>query len=404
MNVDTIYLQEYEVKEVEGLTSSQIQLLRNNFAKYVSLQPSWQDNKHLLRAKHYVGTIVLDDRRIIIKPKVPASNLFYMLTYAYDLVNFRQEISQLEVGDDLFEFVVIIFLQQVEQLIRQGIQQGYVKQETNQNFLRGRLLLAPHLQKNVVKVHHFYQRFSQFTVDIDENRILKYTLERLLKLDYRQVDLRLHIRRVLSAFSGVSWQPITPYDCEQVQYTRLNRRYQTAIQLSRLLIQNLSLESGEGQISAAAYLFDMNKLFEQFIGSFLAEYFTKYPAWSVTLQEEIWLDSQGGEKGYPDIVLRYRNQPHIILDVKYKKFKKRPERNDLNQMFVYCHTLNVHHGIFVYANSSVEVYQSRLHKAYIQALFLPLEGRLEQFQQRCYQFAEQFRERALSTITDGEDG
>ena len=120
--------------------------LRERFGHYLTISRAWEPGAWEITARQYVGVIALDDLRVIIEPKVSMQNLFYMLTYAYDLPEFRRGAAELAAGDDLFEFIVVIFLRQVEQLVRRGIYRAYITHEGNDPFLRGRLLLAEHLQ------------------------------------------------------------------------------------------------------------------------------------------------------------------------------------------------------------------------------------------------------------------
>ena len=115
----------------------------------------------------------------------------------------------------IYSSFVVIFLRQVEQLVQRGIYRAYITEEDNHPFLRGRLVLADHLQRNALHVQRFYQRTSEFTADVLENRILRYTLGLLSRLKYRDHNLRQQIRRVASAFAEVSLTPIAPAESDR---------------------------------------------------------------------------------------------------------------------------------------------------------------------------------------------
>ena len=151
----TIYLREYEKCQCNNLSVEQATALSERFARQLTMGWNWQLQTWELSAKQYVGIIVLDDLRIHIEPKVNLQNLFYMLTYAYDLADFRREAVALASSENIFEFIVVIFLRQVEQLVRRGIYRAYVTEEENQPYLRGRLLLADHLQRNALHMQRF---------------------------------------------------------------------------------------------------------------------------------------------------------------------------------------------------------------------------------------------------------
>ncbi len=386
----TLFLREYEKCSCNNLSREQATALSERFARQVTVDWNWHLGAWELTAKQYVGVIVLDDLRIHIEPKVNLQNLFYMLTYAYDLADFRREAVTLAPGEDIFEFIVVIFLRQVEQLVRRGIYRAYITEEENQPYLRGRLLLADHLQRNALQMQRFYQRTSEFTADVLENRILRYTLGLLARLDYREPGLRQQIRRVASAFAEVSPVVIAPADCDRVVYTRLNAAYRPRVNLARLLIQHLSLEGGMGETQFAAYLLDMNKVFELFVARFLASHFADDPSVQVEIQPDIWLDTDLLEKGIPDIVLRQDGRPYLVLDTKYKTFRGKPEETDRNQMVTYCHTLSLPRGILIYADDHTIDYRADFKGIVLRAQSLALHGSLGTFKERCEQFVVQF--------------
>lgn len=385
-----LFLREYERCRCESLIKEQATILRERFARQLTVDWNWSLGAWELTAKQYVGVIVLDDLRIHIEPKVNLQNLFYMLTYAYDLADFRREAVALTPGEDIFEFIVVIFLRQVEQLVQRGIYRTYVTEEENQPYLRGRLLLADHLQRNALHVQRFYQRTSEFTADVLENRILRYTLGMLARLDYRKPGLRQQIRRVASAFAEVSPVAMAPADCDRVVYTRLNAAYRTRISLARLLIQHLSLEAGRGSTQFAAYLLDMNKVFEHFVARFLADHFASHASIQVEIQPDIWLDTDHQHKGIPDVVLRQNGRPHLVLDTKYKTFRDKPEEADRNQMVIYCHTLGLPRGVLIYADDHTINHRADFKGIVLRAQSLALHGSLDTFKERCQQFALQF--------------
>lgn len=385
----TLYLREHETCQTDALSPAQAQALLTRFGRYLEIRRAWYpENAWDLSAKQFVGTVVLDDLRIIIEPKVSLQNLFFMLTYAYDLPRFRDEIAAVELGDDLFEFVVVIFLRQVEQLIQKGIYRTYRDHEENDRYLRGRLLLADHLQQNTVRLDRFYQRRSEFTADVLENHILKHTLWLLSRLDYKRPGLRLQLRRASSAFAETGSVEVLPADCDKVIYTRLNAAYYSPINLAKLLIQNLSVEGRAGAIPFAAYLFDMNRVFELFVARYLDVYFADAPTITVDIQQDIWLDEDQKEVGVPDVILRSRGRPFLVLDTKYKTFDRQPVPADRNQMLMYCTTMGLPRGVLIYADDHMVPYLGHFKGMTLIARNLALSGTLTEFDARCQQFAQ----------------
>lgn len=387
-------LVENETATVE-LSQAQARLLREQFGDHLDVQRDWETGGFLLTAKQSIGIIAIAGLRVTIEPKVPLTNLFYMLTYAYDLPLFRDEEAPLAAGDDLFEFLVEIFVRQVNQLARQGIYRGYVDFEETTTRLRGRLLLGEQLRRNVVQPVRFAQRFNDFTADLPENRILKATLHRLAGAPLGDDALRRRVRRTLSAFAEAPLVAVRPEECERVTYNRLNARYRTPIRLAQLFLRHLSLEGREGHTPFMAYLLPMAEVFERFVARYLAEHFAAHPRISVRAQESIWLDEAFRERGRLDILLRWAGQPRLIVDTKYKLFDGAPTAADRNQLFMYCHALRVSRAMLVYADARPVDYEAKFPGVWLSARSLALDGSLAGFRERCQALAGELASDAL---------
>lgn len=385
-----IHLTEYGSCTTRNLNHAQRNALEKHFGGYVKVEPTWEPGECKLTASHFVGTIVLDGINILISPKMPLENLFYMLTYAYDLPEFRHEETRLSESEDLFEFVADIFLKQVGRLVRTGLFKSYIDYSENQNFLRGRLEMNQHLQKNITHKTRFLQQINEYTADVLENQILLYTLHLLSFLDFRDQLLTHRTRRTAAIFHEVTLKSISPLLCDKVVYTRLNSRYRSAIHLAKLLLQHLSVEAHSGQTPFAAYLFNMNQVFELFVARYLEDYFANHLHLSVTIQDDIWLDIEQNEKGFPDIVLYQDNQPAVVLDTKYKRFHRQPDPADRNQMLVYCQALGLNRGMLIFADESLNTFQRTFNpQTTLQATNLSLYGSLGEFRARCEAFANE---------------
>lgn len=388
--ITTLTLQEYKTLETTALSAAQALTLRDHFQNYLKIEPVWGANAWRLTASHYVGAIVLDDLHIVIQPKTQVENLFFMLTYAYDLPEFRAEETLLTLGEDIFEFIVTIFVNQLQRLIRQGLQRSYIEQNEQQPYLRGRLLLADHLRQQAVHQTRLPQRTNAYTADVLENQILKYTLWLLAQLNYQDSTLPNRLRHTYHAFAEVTHTVVNAAACRQVHITRLNQRYRTPLNLAALLLRHLSLEGGRGHERFGAYLFNMNEVFEKFVGHYLQTHFQHDPTREVVLQDHIWLDAERQEKGIPDIVLRHNGQPAYILDTKYKPFHSSPDPSDRNQMWIYAHRMRAREGILIYPVEQPLTYRATFDGIPLRAVALPLSGTLTQFKAACQHFANQF--------------
>lgn len=350
---ELIRLSEHETRYNQLLTPVQARRLHDHFKGYLDVTRSFDGTGYDLTAKGYVGVIVLPDLLIRIDSKVPVDNLFVMLARAYGLkVDLRPEMTALDAGDSLLEFVAGVFVGQVDVLVRQGIARGYIDREELSPYLRGRLLVAEQVRAGIVATTRFHQRANEFTADLPENRIVRATLALLLRHYYRSAGLRPLLRRTLSAFSEVTPTVVRPSDCDRIIYTRLNRRYEPAIRLARLLLQFLSPEGREGPTPFPAFLLPMHDVYEKFVANTLIEAAAGRPEWRVEPQQRIHLDKDKREPGDPDLVLYHDGRAVLVVDTKYKEFGEKPKPEDRNQMFAYCRALGVSQGMLLYPNDA----------------------------------------------------
>lgn len=375
------------------------QTMSTRLHKYLDISPAWHtSNAYWLTARQYVGDIVVADVHIRIQSnKASMVNLFWMLTYAYDLPEFRSEVTNYQTQNSLLEFLVAIFARQVERLVRQGIVRNYQNRQANQTRIRGRLLIAQQLRDNLIHPERFAVRWAEHTSDVLENQLLKYIVLRLASVRYSdQHQLNHKLRKLYAAFDQVTYRTISQQDFDGVSYNQLNQRYRGPLALARLLWQHLGLRNEAGQVLFSTYLFDLNDLFERFIAAYLNE---MLPQWNLNTkaQHRIMLDQHHLERAAVDVVLMRDRRPVLALDTKYKTYQDGPARHDLNQMFVYCHTLGLNRGILLYPSHDKILKDRRvMAKATLDILSIPLGGDLTQFRTNLQSLADELQAIATS--------
>jgi len=385
----TICVPEHKSLAGQVLPRPVAQSLRERFKKYLTITPSFElPGTFDLQANDWVGQIIVGDVCIVIEPKTPVNNLFYMLTYAYKLPLFQREPFPFGVTENMLEMIILIFARQVETLVRRGIYRGYMVWEENLPILRGRLLVDKQVRRNPVQLHRFFTRRDEFTADVLENRLLKAVLFLLSRLEYRQPDLRSRLWRLLRSFDEVSLRPIVRDDFDHVLYGRLNQHYASIHNLARLLWEHLSLENCEGEHAFVSYLLHMWQVFEVFVAEYLSEFYSRVPGVDVVAQQNIWLDVEQRVQGVPDIVIKVNDQPALILDTKYKLYRSKPSSNDLHQMIAYCHRLGLTSAILVYPGT-VPPDRFDFKGITVDVRALDLTGDLDAFRARCQTFAKE---------------
>ncbi|WP_409472467.1 McrC family protein [Streptomyces sp. HC307] len=290
-----------------------------------------------------------------ITPKVPMARLFFLLGYSLDPRGWRD--GQVDVAEhrEVLPALAHAFERQVEGAIRAGLIQGYRTNEDTALVVRGRIREAEQVRKRFGAALPVEIAYDEFTTDIPENRLLRAATERLLRLPGvpRPVRARLlHQRTRLADVSPLvrgqrlpEWRP-----------SRLNARYQHALHLAGAILDGASAEHRPGGLRIDGFLFDMNKVFEDFVCVALREALYPYGGRGVLQAKGVHLDEEERVRMQPDFVWYgdgNPGRPLAVVDAKYKVENKYGYPGaDLYQMLAYCTALGLPAGHLVYAKGN----------------------------------------------------
>ena len=138
----------------------------------------------------------------------------------------------------------------------------------------------------------------------------------------------------------------------QVSFNRLNRHYEPAVLLARLILRSTSIELRRGGLRASSFLVDMNKVFEDFMVRALRE------TLGVTEPEfpqgasgrRMFLDCDGKVRLEPDLSWWRGGRCVFVGDLKYKKARdQRVPNADIYQLLAYTIAADLAGGLLVYA-------------------------------------------------------
>ena len=159
----------------------------------VSLPTILTENRYEFRPSGYVGQLpVSNDLLLRINPKIPITNIFGMLEYAYDLKSFKlfDGVVDVDVIEDLFERLASILARRVLDRVRKGLYSSYLKEQDELPFVRGRIAIAPTVRGMLRGATTLHVQYEEHTVDVEDNRILAWTLYCLRKLPMKRQSVQ----------------------------------------------------------------------------------------------------------------------------------------------------------------------------------------------------------------------
>lgn len=312
-----------------------------------------QKGKEQIRLKNYVGLLQTPDgKQIEILPKSTANSpkearkmLLKMLRVLpnspyQSLSNSHLETSHLP----LFEIFVNVFLDELEKLLSQGLGRNFERQEVNETFIKGKILIAKNLRRNPIRQERFFLAFDEFTADIPPNKVLKHCLQ----LPYKQgfsPRTQQRINKNIGVFEEVNPSNNIEQDLAQSFHKNLFFvRYEKLLHWANIFIKGQSFLPFSGQYLQLGLLFPMEVLFENYVGKFFKKYFSE--TYEVKLQDKVkFLIDNHLEKSkfrlIPDIVLKNETKTFIfdtkwkLIDASKSKQNYGIEQSDLYQMYAY---------------------------------------------------------------------
>jgi 5-methylcytosine-specific restriction enzyme subunit McrC len=344
----TISLREYQTKTYSLSKAELDDLLTAR--KWVSVELTGIDDEYeILAPGSWVGTIVLRHVRVLIRPKIDLRNLMFLLGFRPDLISWRKEPFPYEQDPDLFRFIAWMFEREVRRAHASGLVRGYVAQEQALATVRGRIDISHQLTRHQSQVLPLECTFDEFTEDIQLNRLLKAASRTIQLSRMPDLDLSRLLRQQALWFLDVSDVEYQSGYLPTILFTRLNRQWEAADALARLVLSRQSLRDSTGKVIGASFLVDMNKVFEKFIEEAVAAEAAKagwhlqQPQGQRNLSERIVLK--------PDLLVRRGTRDYAVGDAKYKALEIQDwPHADLYQLLAYCVGLGLTRGLLIYAS------------------------------------------------------
>ncbi|WP_235738230.1 McrC family protein [Mycobacterium sp. TJFP1] len=338
--------------QVVALTGTEYRAL--NDLGIATATPTLDDGLFDVVAARKVGAVAVGDRQIVVRPKITDLNrLLFMLGYARNPQIWRDEPIRVDPSDELLPAVAEAFARLAGRAVEQGLLQGYRTMTDALSVLRGRVLAGEQMSRHYGLPLPISVQYDDFTVDIAENQLLAMAALRLLTVPRISAPARQLLQRLRRTLLEVSVPPRgapTP----RWQPSRLNARYHAALRLAEIVLAAESFEHRIGEVAVTGYMFDMWKIFEDFVTIALSESLNRI-GWQCQLQAPLHLDEQRRIGMQPDLLCRHGDSRVAVVDAKYKA--ERPEgfpNADLYQMLAYCTVLGLPEGHLIYAKGNEE--------------------------------------------------
>ena len=249
---------------------------------------------------------------------IPVQNIYYMLAYAFQVLNENgYKNIETEQFDNVGELCAAILSKGVSLQLKRGLGKEYVSETEPLSSLRGKIDIAESIKTQSILRKQLVCTYDDFTVNSYMNRIIKSTMELLIRSDITKARKK-ELRKLLVFFGEV--EPLNVYDINwQLQYNRNNQSYRMLISICYLVVKGLLQSNTSGGTKLMDFLDEqrMCRLYERFI----LEYYRKeHPEIRASASQIPWQLDDDFSFMLPvmqtDIMLSKGNTT-LIIDAKY---------------------------------------------------------------------------------------
>lgn len=303
-----------------------------------SLHKYFEYNWGVLKSQQYCGILNFEDKDYYLLPKIADNDdeknldiFIYMLMYAYDIKLENEDIASCKnEKHNILEVFIQLFAKGLFKEFGRGVYKEYITEQDNLTTLRGKYLINENLKYNFTNAK-IYCEYDEFSMNNTLNQFFLYAIKTLMPFT-RDKKLLKQCELVLDEVEYRQFD----INSFTIHFNRLSSRYKDSFEFALLLLKR-SIPLFAKDKKSFAFLFDMNILFERFVGRMIKELEPSAKLQSRDVYGELILK--------PDIIL-----DRLIIDTKYKKLNAKEDikRDDKFQMFVYGKNYGIKNTMLLY--------------------------------------------------------
>ena len=344
----------YKQLSSDDLQKLQIYLEREKLASALTITPCG------IKARYMVGVIKCKNIHIQILPKLICENdvescilknLIYMLSYTKKLDIKTGESAKLANTQNPFlEVLIREYAKSLFECLKRLTPKKYVREEDNLNYLRGKIKFTENIRYNTANQAKFYCEYDEFSENNPLNQLFLFVSSCLYNIS-GDGNNRKMLKFIINYYSDIELLRFDKFKADKIILTRNQQLFQKPFNLAKMFIEHTSVDLSRNKFENITLLWDMNKLFEEFVYEVMKKYENEF-AYKPHAQKKRKLligDTSKKRDTFVDVMIEKENDK-IVLDTKYKKFTNIDDFSnaDVFQVSTYCLLHNAQHAIILY--------------------------------------------------------
>ena len=357
-------IKEYsEIKENE-LDSCNLDKLQA-YLKCQNLDSVLKVTRHGIKAKSWVGVIKYKNLHLEILPKLISAdvnndnkisedersiilkNLIYMLSYTKKLDIKTNDNAKLATEKNPFiEILIREFATSLFESLKRLTPKRYIREEENLNYLKGKIKFSENIRYNCTNQAKFYCEYDEFSENNLLNQLFLFVSTCLYNISNSSYNKKT-LKFIINYYSDISFVRFDKFKARKIKLTRNQELFKKPFKLAKMFVEQTSVDLSKNKFENITLVWDMNKLFEEFIFELIKRKIPECEAIAQKPKRLLKRENVTRRDTKVDILVQ---KPGVIIDTKYKKFKNFDDISsaDIYQVTTYCLLHKYHRAILLY--------------------------------------------------------
>ena len=361
---ESIAIKEYsEIKENE-LDSCNLDKLQA-YLKCQNLDSALKVTRHGIKANSWVGVIKYKNLHLEILPKLISAdvnndnkisedkrsiilkNLIFMLSYTKKLDIKTNDSAKLSTEKNPFiEILIREFATSLFESLKRFTPKRYVREEENLNYLKGKIKFSENIRYNCTNEAKFYCEYDEFSENNLLNQLFLFVSTCLYNISNSSYNKKT-LKFIINYYSDISFVRFDKFKVRKIKLTRNQELFKKPFKLAKMFVEQASVDLSKNKFENITLVWDMNKLFEEFIFELIRRKIPECKALAQKPKRLLKKENVTRRDTKVDILVQ---KPEVIIDTKYKKFKNFEDISsaDIYQVTTYCLLHKYNRAILLY--------------------------------------------------------
>lgn len=357
-------IKEYsEIKENE-LDSCNLDKLQA-YLKCQNLDSALKVTRHGIKTKSWVGVIKYKNLHLEILPKLISAdvnndnkisedersiilkNLIFMLSYTKKLdIKTNDNAKLANEKNPFIEILIREFATSLFESLKRLTPKRYVRKEENLNYLKGKIKFSENIRYNCTNQAKFYCEYDEFSENNLLNQLFLFVSTCLYNISNNSYNKKT-LKFIINYYSDISFVRFDKFKARKIKLTRNQELFKKSFNLAKMFVEQTSVDLSKNKFENITLVWDMNKLFEEFIFELIKRKIPECHASAQKTKRLLVRDRETRRDTKVDILVQ---KPEVIIDTKYKKFKNFEDISsaDIYQVTTYCLLHKYHRAILLY--------------------------------------------------------